>query len=103
MKITIAATDNSLKAPIATHFGKSQWFCVYDTESGIHEFIENRSLGAQGTPGCHAAQMVIDRGSQIVVAGRFGSKAIGLFRDKQIQLIVPDTIQTIQEIISLLK
>ncbi|MFT3844648.1 MAG: NifB/NifX family molybdenum-iron cluster-binding protein [Lacibacter sp.] len=89
MKIAIASHENHLKSIINPHFGRSDWFLLYDTVKDEYEFIENPKRYNKEVAGCDAADMLIEQGIKIAVAGRFGSKVTDLFRSKQVQMIIP--------------
>jgi predicted Fe-Mo cluster-binding NifX family protein len=103
MIIAISASENHLKSNIDPHFGRCEWFCLFDTETKKSSFIENPVRNNPEQAGCDAAQFLIEKGIKIIIAGRFGSKVIEVFRTKNIQMIIPQTQQTISEIINSFK
>ena len=103
MLIAIASTDNHVKSYVDPHFGRCNWYCLYDTENGKSEFVENNSRLHQEKAGSDAAHLLAKTGVKLVVAGRFGSKAVEVFRNKDIQMVIPEGQQTINEIINLIK
>ncbi len=58
---------------------------------------------AQRKAGSEAVNFLKQEGVCLVIAGRFGSKAIEAFRTNNIQMIVPEGRQTINEIINKIK
>ncbi|SRR5574344_1828619 len=100
MKIAIAANESQVKSHVDPHFGRCEWYCLYDTETKNIEFIENTARNQSGNSGCEAVTILLDKGVNIVVAGRFGSKVVEVFRSKNIQMIVPENVKTIHEIIN---
>jgi predicted Fe-Mo cluster-binding NifX family protein len=103
MEIAIAASENQLKSPIGPHFGRCDWFCLFDTETRKSEFLENPVRHNHEKAGCDAADFLIKKGISMAIAGRFGSKVIEIFRANDIQMIIPDQLQTIKEYINHLK
>lgn len=103
MKIAIAASENHLKSAIDPHFGRCDWFCIFDTETRKSAFIENPTRHHQERAGCDAADFLIQMGVTMAIAGRFGSKVVEIFRAKNVQMVVPEGQQTIKEIFALLK
>jgi len=103
MKIAIAAGSNELTSSIDDHFGRSRWYCIFDTKTKKHEFIENAFKNHPEKAGYKAVDMLIKKRIKMVIAGRFGVKAMHAFRNKNIQMIVPQRKIKIKEIINLIK
>jgi predicted Fe-Mo cluster-binding NifX family protein len=103
MIIAIAASENHLKANVDPHFGRCDWYCLYDTETKKSSFIENPVRYNQLQAGYDAAQFLIEKGIKMVIAGRFGSKVLDIFRTNNVQLIIPQTQQTILNMINSVK
>ena len=103
MIIAIAASENHLRSNVDPHFGRCDWYCLYDTDTMKSSFIENTFRYQQEQAGCNAALFLLSKGIKTVVAGRFGSKVIDVFRENNVQMIVPQTGQTISKIINSFK
>jgi predicted Fe-Mo cluster-binding NifX family protein len=103
MIIAIAASENHLKANVDPHFGRCDWYCLYDTETKKSSFIENPVRDNQEQAGCEAAMFLIGKGTKMVVAGRYGSKVVEVFKTNNVQMIIPQTQQTISKIINSIK
>jgi predicted Fe-Mo cluster-binding NifX family protein len=103
MIIAFAASENHLKSFVDQHFGRCDWYCLYDTESKISSFIENPVRYKQEQAGCDAARILIEKGIKKVIAGRFGSKVAEVFKTNNVQMIVPRANQKISQIIDSMK
>ncbi len=103
MIIAIAANENHIKAFVDPHFGRCNWFCLYDTETCKSTFIENPVRHNQEMAGCDAAEFLVGKNIGLVVAGRFGSKVLEVFRKNNIQMVIPETEKTLKEIINQIK
>ena len=103
MIIAMASTENHLKASVDQHFGRCDWYCIYDTESKIKSFIENPARYNKEKAGCDAADLLIEKGVQMVIAGRFGSKVVEVFKNKKVQMVIPEAQKTLNEIINQIK
>jgi predicted Fe-Mo cluster-binding NifX family protein len=103
MIIAIAASENHLKSKVDPHFGRCDWYCLYDTETLKSSFIENTFRYQQEQAGSDAANFLLIKGIKKVIAGRFGSKVINIFRANNVQMIIPQTDQTIFKLISSFK
>lgn len=99
MKIAIAASENHLKSQVDPHFGRCDWYCIFDTQTKKAEFIENTARHHIEKAGCQAVDFLSGKGIKIAVAGRFGSKVAEAFRAGNIQMIVPEKEIIINEII----
>jgi predicted Fe-Mo cluster-binding NifX family protein len=103
MIIAIAASENHLKSFVDPHFGRCYWYCLYNTETKKNSFIENPVRYYQEQSGCDAALFLIEKGTKMVIAGRFGSKVVNVFKKNNVQMIIPQTQQTISKIINSIK
>lgn len=103
MKIAIAASKNHLNSNVDLHFGRCNWYCIFDTTSKKAEFIENTARCQIEKAGCEAVAFLCEKGIDIAIAGRFGSKVVEAFRANKLQLIVPENEMTINEIINQIK
>ena len=103
MIIAIATNENHLKAIVDPHFGRCDWYCLHDTETHKSSFIENPVRHHQEKAGCDAAEFLVAKNISMAIAGRFGSKVIEVFRKNNAQMIIPETQQTLTEMLKLLK
>ena len=103
MIIAIASSENHLKAIVDPHFGRCDWYCLYDTDTRKSSFIENPVRYNHEQAGTDAAKFLIELGTKMVIAGRFGSKVVDVFKANNVQMIIPQTQQTISKIINSIK
>jgi predicted Fe-Mo cluster-binding NifX family protein len=103
MIIAIAASENHLKSVVDPHFGRCDWYCFYNTETRKSSFIENPVRYNQEQAGCDAALFLIEKGVKMVIAGRFGSKVVDVFKTNNVQMIIPQMPKTILKIINSIK
>ncbi|MBK7097732.1 MAG: NifB/NifX family molybdenum-iron cluster-binding protein [Sphingobacteriales bacterium] len=103
MKIAIAAKENHLKSEVDRHFGRTDWFCIYDSEKDNYAFVENIVRYEKDRAGCDAAEMLIRNGINMAVAGRFGSKVSEFFRQHQVQMVVVQKETNIKNVINIIK
>ncbi len=100
MKLAIATDESNIQSYINEHFGRCKMFCLYDTDTQLFEFIENRSQNNTNNAGKEAAEMLITNKVSVAVAGRFGSKAAEILAANNIQLIIPANKSKIEDIIT---
>ncbi|MFA6730150.1 MAG: NifB/NifX family molybdenum-iron cluster-binding protein [Eubacteriales bacterium] len=75
MKIALPVSKNSLDAAVASSFGRTEWFMLYDTKTEKAEFLSNSASSLQGGAGIKASQSLVDGGVDIVISPRFGENA----------------------------
>jgi len=75
MRIVISANGADLDAPTSPIFGRCSTFVFVDTETLAYEALPNPALDAAGGAGIQAAQAVLERGAEAVIAGSLGPNA----------------------------
>ena len=103
MIIAIAVNENHVKALVDPHFGRCNWFCLYDTETMKWTFVENPVRNHQKQVGSEAALFLVGKNTEMAIAGRFGSKVIEVFRENNIQMVIPELQPSLKEIFNLIK
>ena len=103
MIIAIAADENNLNAFVDPHFGRCEWYYLFDLENLKGLFIENPAMNNPEKAGCDAAELLLDKKISMGIAGRFGLKVVDVFRRNNIQMVIPESQQTLSEIINQLK
>jgi predicted Fe-Mo cluster-binding NifX family protein len=99
MLVAIASSENKDLSKVDPHFGRCNWYCLYDTDKGNLQFVENPFRDDTGHAGCDAVDFLAEQGVTLVVAGRFGAKVVERFKSLQIQMIIPENSPTIHYII----
>jgi predicted Fe-Mo cluster-binding NifX family protein len=99
--ICITAKGDNLDAEIDPHFGRCQYFILYDLESGRFEAIENEGSGdtCGGGFGIKAAEFVISQGAKAVITGEIGPGPLEKLKSKGIKAITDITSGTVREAI----
>lgn len=104
MKIVISSEGNSLTSKIDMRFGRAKWFCVYNSENGKTDFVENENIDAQGGAGTKTAELMAELEAKEVYSGHFGPKAESLLKKLNIDMkTFANENQTIQQVINNLK
>lgn len=88
MKIAISADGNHLESPIHERFGRCPYFLIIETEDMTAEVIENTNSQLSGGAGIQAASMVAAKGVAAVITGNCGPKAMQVFSEAGVQLIL---------------
>jgi len=87
MKIAITSSGPELKNEIDPRFGRCPYFIIYDTDNDNFDAIENSNIRGMGGVGIQSAQMMADKGVQIVISGNCGPNAYRTMNAAGIQLI----------------
>jgi predicted Fe-Mo cluster-binding NifX family protein len=104
MKILISSTGNSRSSAFDLRFGRANWFCIYNEDTGKTTFIENPHLEDGHGAGPKAAELAYDNGVEQIISGDFGPKAKDLLNKLNIQMIILDEdALTIDDIVKKLK
>jgi predicted Fe-Mo cluster-binding NifX family protein len=89
MKIAISAQGTDLSALLDPRFGRSQFFLIYDSESGRFEMIDNHQrLDLPQGAGIQAARTVINCGAEVVLTGHCGPKAFRTLNAADLHIFV---------------
>lgn len=75
MKVAICAKEGSLQSEVDDRFGRAKYFVMVDTESEVEEVERNPALTLGSGAGVQSAQLLSDRGIQVLIAGNVGPKA----------------------------
>mgnify|MGYP006292569679 CR=1 FL=1 len=87
MKIAVTSSGPELRSEIDPRFGRCPYFIIYDTDNDKFEAIENANISGMGGVGIQSAQMMADKGVQVVISGNCGPNAFRTMNAADIQLI----------------
>jgi len=76
MKLAITSTGQDLESNVDERFGRCSYFIIYDTETDKFDAVSNESAMASGGAGIQAAQLVKDKGVEVVLTGNVGPNAM---------------------------
>lgn len=103
MIIAISASESNSGAPVDAHFGRCPFFGIYDTTTKMLSFVENRGKDNTKEAGRLVVDQLLELGTTVVVAGRFGNKVIEMLRSKGVQMVVVAQGQTVDNIVNKIK
>ncbi|MFH1373361.1 MAG: NifB/NifX family molybdenum-iron cluster-binding protein [bacterium] len=76
MRIAVSSQGSDLTSKVDPRFGRAQCFLVFDTDDESLEVVNNdQNVNAAQGAGIQAAENVVKKNVDIVVAGNFGPKA----------------------------
>lgn len=89
MKIAVTAENNNgFESRVNRHFGRAPYFAVVDTETDNVELIKNEAAKASGGSGVSAAQLIADRGVEVLISGSVGPKAYTALSSGNIEMYI---------------
>ena len=88
MKIAVTATGPTLDDQVDARFGRCPCFLIVNSESLDFEAVENPNLALGGGAGIQSAQMMSEKGVEVVLTGNCGPNAFRTFGAAGIQVIV---------------
>ena len=105
MKLAISITGQSIGSPFDARFGRAEFFCLVDTETGAWTAHANPAAAAAGGAGVQAAQFIAKLGAQAVVSGAYGPKAFATLAAASIQCLTApgNSICSAADIVALFK
>lgn len=75
MKVVITSQGNNLDSLMDPRFGRSEYFCFYDTETKNATFVKNDAVNLTGGAGIQASNQVIKEEVKEVFTGNLGPNA----------------------------
>ena len=87
--LCITAKEDNLNAELDPHFGRCQYFILYDLDSDKFEAIKNEGSGETcgGGFGMRAAEFLISQGAKAVITGEVGPGPQQKLQSKGIKII----------------
>ena len=90
MKITVSATEGSLNADIDMRFGRCPYYIIFEIEENKikgHEILKNIADQEMRGAGITAAQIVVNKETNIVITGNVGPKSFSVLSASGIKII----------------
>lgn len=87
MKIAVTSVGPTLDSQIDPRFGRAAYILIVDSDTMEFEAIQNPNVTAAGGAGIQTAQLVADKGAQVVLTGNVGPNAFQALSAAGIQII----------------
>jgi len=87
MKVAISSTGQELSSQVDPRFGRSPYFIFIDPETMQFEAIENPHVNAMGGAGIQTAQLVANKGIEVVLTGSCGPNAYQILQAAGVKVI----------------
>jgi predicted Fe-Mo cluster-binding NifX family protein len=88
MKIAVTATGSDLDSGVDPRFGRCATFLIVEPESMTPEAVANANTTAGGGAGVQSAQLMADRGVEVVLTGNCGPNAFRTLQAAGIEVVV---------------
>lgn len=86
MIIGIPVEKNMMEANISDHFGRTEFFLIWNSENEESSFINNDAINAQGGAGIKAAQLLVDNNVDAIISPRLGQNAFEVIDGADIKI-----------------
>ena len=90
MKIAVSATAGSMDAMVDMRFGRCAYFVIVEVEGNeikSHEVIQNPSVTAMRGAGIQAAQIIANKGVEVLITGNIGPNAFNVLSSIGIKIV----------------
>lgn len=86
MKICVTAVSDNLDAQVDPRFGRCQYFIIVDPDTLEFEAIRNPSINAMSGAGIQSAQIISNKGVEVVITGNVGPNALQVLTSAGIKI-----------------
>jgi predicted Fe-Mo cluster-binding NifX family protein len=86
MIIILPTKTSGEKSFISEHFGRSNFFYVYDTEKQTGEVYINEFKDGQGGVGIKSSEFILNKNVDVLITPRVGEKALKVLREENIKI-----------------
>jgi predicted Fe-Mo cluster-binding NifX family protein len=87
MIIAIPSTDKNTYSLVDDRFGRCICFCIYNSESKEVEFIDNEFASGEGGVGPKVAELLGNKGVNVVYSFEVGPKALNVLETLNIKIV----------------
>lgn len=98
MIIVMPTKTSGEKSFISDHFGRCNFFYVFDTELHKGEVYINKFKDAQGGVGIKSAEFVLGKNADVLITPQVGEKALNVLQSANLK-IYKSTDQIVKDII----
>ena len=103
MKVCVTAMSAGLNAQVDPRFGRAAYFVFVDTDTMEGESVANPNVSAVGGAGIQSAQLVAERGAQVVITGHLGPNAASALAAAGVDVILGVQGMTVKEAVEAFK
>jgi predicted Fe-Mo cluster-binding NifX family protein len=86
MKIAIPVEGKTFDSDVCASFGRAPYFLIYDADTKESEFVDNSAAASTGGAGIKAAQIIVDKKTEVLIAPRLGDNAADVLKPARIKV-----------------
>ncbi|XMB73156.1 NifB/NifX family molybdenum-iron cluster-binding protein [Mycoplasmatota bacterium WC30] len=86
MIIALPTKTSGEKSFISEHFGRSNFYYIYNTETATGKVYINPFKDAQGGAGIKASEFILQHNTDVLITPRVGEKALKVFKASEISI-----------------
>lgn len=86
MKLAIPVNEDSNDTSICISFGRTPYFCIYDTDTDCVSYMDNSGAASQGGAGIKAAQNLVDSKISVLITPRCGENAASVLNEADVKI-----------------
>ena len=89
MRIAIPSDTGDVDGPVSPVFGRARYFILIDLEDDRiirTETVENIAWQQRGGAGITAAQLIVDKGANVIISNSIGPRAISVLNTTNIKV-----------------
>jgi len=102
MKVAVTSTGPDLNSQVDPRFGRCAYFIIVDPDTMEFEAIPNPNVNAPSGAGIQSAQLVAEKGAEVVITGAVGPNAMMALQQAGIQ-VVTGASGTVREVVEAFK
>jgi len=88
VRVAVSSTGPSLDSQVDPRFGRCPYFLIVDAETMDFEAIENPNVMAMGGAGIQSAQLIANKGAEVILTGNCGPNAFQTFSAAGVRVVV---------------
>lgn len=88
MKLAIALKGDHLTEQLDARFGRSKYFCIYNTETKSADFLKNKFASETDGVGKQVVDLLLERDVKMIVACEIGRKVRTILEKNKIQMVI---------------
>ncbi|MBN2046528.1 MAG: NifB/NifX family molybdenum-iron cluster-binding protein [Anaerolineaceae bacterium] len=88
MNIAIPIKESSTNAEMNPRFGRAEWFCVIDTQTGARKTVGSTANQSNHGAGVQTAQLMIENQVRLVISSKFGPSAENILKAAEVQMLI---------------
>ena len=81
MIVALPTKTSGEKSFVSEHFGRTNFFYIYNTETKTGQVYENSNKDGQGGVGVKSSEFILNHNVDVLITPRVGEKALRVLKD----------------------